>query len=699
MTERELRIREADPVASAEESKLGGWGRWIARITSPLGVLIAIPGLVTFLGLALTVSNFYAMRELGRAEAWRTLAVRAEGAEANLRAAFQQADTLLDRVAILARAHSSEANIDSLALRLHDLALARSGLKWVSVSFPDGMFLGVFMDPNRRLRVQVSRRVGSGTEMHRYDVKGDALIPKERDDLHYDPRDREFYTRAVEQRTRLWTDPYPFFSDRGTGITRAEALFDDQGALHAVITADYNLAELSGLITDSSGDVRFVAFTPDGSLLALPRADLEGLAHAPQRVRPVRFSDLRDPALRQFFETRPSGAGALQREFQAGPRRFIAVERAISAATKLDWRLAAVIDEAVLLEMANRHTRASSIVGLSVMFGAVLLSSVLAVGVNRLRNARTRAEARTRSALAEAHDLGSYQLEEAIGSGGMGQVYRARHRMLRRPAAIKLIRTDLPGIDAADMESRFEREAFSLAQLRSPHTVSILDYGKAADGRLYLVMELLDGLPLDRAIQKFGPLPAARVIPILIGVCRSLSEAHAAGLVHRDIKPSNVFLCYDGDGVERSKVIDFGLAKQPRGPALTADGSVAGTIDYMAPEQARGEAIDARADLYSLGCLGFYLLTGKVVFEAVSDVAAVLARQTDPLPSLSKSTSAWIPIELEQIILRCLAREPGFRPRSASSVAKVLLKIPVPDSHGIDPDAMRTWWEEVHSRS
>jgi serine/threonine protein kinase len=245
------------------------------------------------------------------------------------------------------------------------------------------------------------------------------------------------------------------------------------------------------------------------------------------------------------------------------------------------------------------------------------------------------------------------------------------------------------------VEARFEREARVLASLRSPNTVSVLDFGRTTDGRLFLVMELLDGLPLDRILSKYGPLPAARVIPILIGACRSLAEAHAAGIVHRDVKPANLMLCHEGDDQERVKLIDFGLVKVPLASNVTADGRVSGTPDYMAPEQARGGEVDGRTDLYALGATGFHLLTGRPVFREPSDVATLLAHQIQQPTPPSKATNNYVPLELEHLLLRCLAKEPLSRPSSAASLARALSAIELPERHRMSPQALREWWQTV----
>ncbi|HET9960395.1 MAG TPA: protein kinase [Polyangiaceae bacterium] len=669
--------------------------RVAVRLASPWTVLIGFPLVTGLVSLLLNLQSQQRLSDLGRRAALERFAQRARFAERHLGQALSQADQLLDRTRELALEHASQAPYQSFAFALRDLALSRAGLKWLSVSFPDGTFEGVFLDEADRLCFQISRVEGGRTSMQQFNFGPGSLVERARDEKFYDPRERTFYRNAVQAGHRIWTEPYPFLPDYRSGITRAEAVLAANSKLHAVITADYDITELSGLL--ESG-VRLhtptVVFTPSGSLLAVSGIHDPGLTRAPSSTRPLQFRDLKSPLLRTFFETRAGQAPAVgARSFRVGDRNHVALEHRLSLGPELDFRLAALLDEASLLDSAHRQAREGLFTSLAISLLGVLLSIGVAMGIQRLRLQRANADQRATLAIQQARELGSYRLIEPLGSGGMGEVWRAEHRMLARPAAIKLMRTDLPGVDPSVLEARFELEARTLSQLRSPNTVSVFDYGRTTDGRLFLVMELLEGLPLDKLVEKFGPQPVGRIIPMLIGVCRCLSEAHSAGLVHRDIKPANIFLCYDGEGVERVKVLDFGLAKVARGAGLTAEGSVAGTPDYMAPEQARGTAIDGRADLYALGCTAFFLLTGRPVFLEATALGTVLAHQMTAPPALTQCTSQWIPSELELLILRCLSKDPEYRPRSAASLLRALQDIRIPDAQRASAEFLREWWE------
>ncbi|HKT58636.1 MAG TPA: serine/threonine-protein kinase [Gemmatimonadales bacterium] len=276
--------------------------------------------------------------------------------------------------------------------------------------------------------------------------------------------------------------------------------------------------------------------------------------------------------------------------------------------------------------------------------------------------------------------LGSYRLGELLGSGGMGDVYLATHRMLARPAAIKLIRPEvLASSDEATAQlalTRFKREAEAAARLRSPHTVELYDFGVTENGTLYTVMELLEGMTLQALVRDHGPLPPARVVHILRQVCDSLQEAHVSGLVHRDIKPANIHVGRLGLRHDFVKVLDFGLVKsverEPNPGLATEIGLTPGTPAYMAPEASGADAVDARADIYAVGCVAYYLLTGRLVFEGTSGLQ-VMARhlQEAPVPP-SRRTEQYVPVELDHLVLACLAKEPADRPQTAAAIAAAL---------------------------
>ena len=306
--------------------------------------------------------------------------------------------------------------------------------------------------------------------------------------------------------------------------------------------------------------------------------------------------------------------------------------------------------------------------------------------------------------VSRARELGSYRLVERLGSGGMGEVWKASHRFLARPAAIKLIRPpaagDSGGAVSDQMRLRFEREAQVIAQLRSPHTVTLFDFGVAEDGAFYYAMELLDGVDADTLVKRFGPLPPERVVHVLRQMCHSLSEAESCGLVHRDIKPANIFLSRYGEDHDFVKILDFGLAKATSGQssqtstteaALTVANVVHGTPAFIAPEQALGSAdLDIRTDLYATGCVAYWLLTGQLVFTAETPMALLLAHVHTPPAAPSTKTDVPIPGALDALILSCLSKDRANRPRSARHLLQALEDLPMPERW--TDDRARTWW-------
>lgn len=270
-----------------------------------------------------------------------------------------------------------------------------------------------------------------------------------------------------------------------------------------------------------------------------------------------------------------------------------------------------------------------------------------------------------------ARQLGQYTLEAQIGEGGMGAVYRARHAMLRRPTAIKLLSPERAG---GDNIARFEREVQLTAELTHPNTVTIFDYGRTPDGTFYYAMELIDGATLDQVVKLDGPLPPGRVKHILKQAAKALTEAHARGLIHRDIKPANIMLCEQGGVLDVVKVLDFGLVKQQtarQDAAVTGDQTVVGTPMYMAPESiVDPNDVDARSDLYALGAVAYFLLAGEPVFTGKSPVE-VLGKHLheEPVP-LSERAEHPVPLALEKIVLDCLAKSRDARPPSAADLVE-----------------------------
>jgi len=273
-----------------------------------------------------------------------------------------------------------------------------------------------------------------------------------------------------------------------------------------------------------------------------------------------------------------------------------------------------------------------------------------------------------RRQVGKAFRLGAYVLEHKIGEGGMANVYLARHALLRRPTAVKILR---PERSSEQFIARFEREVKLASQLSHPNTVEIYDYGRTAEGLFYYAMEYLDGIEMHELV-KSGPVPVERAIYLLRQVCAGLAEAHAKGLVHRDIKLENLMICAHGGEFDVVKILDFGLVKNVADPStrdLTRTIKLLGTPLYMAPERFRSPGdVDARADIYSLGVVAFYLLTGRAVFEAGDDLELAQRVLNDPAPRPSEATSAPIPVELDLLVIACLEKSREDRPQRVSDL-------------------------------
>jgi len=352
------------------------------------------------------------------------------------------------------------------------------------------------------------------------------------------------------------------------------------------------------------------------------------------------------------------------------------------------WRWLPEYDLVLAAEMETAEAFAP-LWHLNTTMGILLGLLVLSVGGGLLATFRV---ARLRGRLHQLTQLGQYRLLEPIGEGGMGKVYLAEHAALKRPTAIKILSAELRSAEAV---ARFEREVTVSSRLTHPNTIEIYDYGQTDDGVLYYAMEYVDGLNLAQLVSRYGPVPAGRAIHLLTQVCGSLKEAHVKGVVHRDIKPMNVMVCCRGGLSDVVKVLDFGLAKlsEGRDTELTKATHVGGTLMYMAPERLTSpRSVDARADIYSLGGVAYYLLTGRPPFESANDLDLVhqLANVRPRRPS--DVVDAWIPVDLDRLVTECLEKSPDRRPASIDQVERRLRAI-AGEVDWTEDDASR-WWRE-----
>ncbi|HEX2876812.1 MAG TPA: serine/threonine protein kinase [Polyangiaceae bacterium] len=698
-------------------------------LASPYGILIVFPAIVVSVGLFLTLLGQRSLTASNRDLGQRRLAEQAQLVATHLRGALDSADPMLDRLSDFTLEHTPDKPKEAAAAVLLDVMQGHPGVAYVSISFTDGTFQGAYFEGGRVL-FQDSRIAQSGTTVRRFEYRGHAaLTPLDEAASQYDPRRRDFYVKASAARTRVWTRPYPFYGNHHTGVTRAAPVYLQGGAerrLHAVLTVDFDVDELSRLLRAGElADMHTLLFTGSGTLLAYPRGE-QRIAKLPLSLeQALSYRELKDPTLDAFFaKLGPNPRlGRQLLSFDVAGVGHLAALAPVSEDGSLDWTVAYLVPERVFFESLHAYGQRS--------FGIAAIAVLLALGVSvafarlvvRVRREAATAREEAKRANQAVRELGSYRLVKCLGKGGMGEVWRAEHRLLAREAAIKLIRHADGEPASKEAQERFRREAQTLAQLRSRNTIELFDYGVSSDGTFFYVMELLEGLDLESLIIKNGPQPPGRVLRLLMQACRSLGEAHQVGLVHRDIKPANLFVCRVADEVDVVKVLDFGLVRALKGDAedaeplstqavfettaatslqapldakLTRAGSVMGTPEFMAPEQALGRKLDGRADLYALGCVGYWLLTGRLVFHKNTPMMTLLAHIQEPAPSLDETVVGGVPHGLKLCIMDCLAKSPDHRPQDARALLDRLAEA----ERQLEPNQVWTeeraqaWWQK-----
>ncbi len=681
-----------------------------AALASPVGVIVIVPLLVAAVGGFMAASGQWRMRAAIDTMAEARFADQTRIAARHTEQLLGQADPLLDDFRAFLDRSGGAPPPAAIARHLTTLVQDRPGVSFLSHGLPNGDLIGVYLDDlgavrfsERRLQADGRRRL----QDFAIPAAGPLRLEREDPDCGYDARHRPFFENARERMRRTWTEPYVFFDSGVPGVTCAEPYVDPTGAFAGVISVDFNLNALSefveGLPHVSQG--RVFLFTGDGALLAYPGVREEFREDQKGHGRLLHHRDLDDPVVDAYFATQPEVASGTEEgapfRFEQGDETILAAVTPVDVGDDLDWYVGAFAPQSAFMAPARAQAVAAlRIAGLALAV-ALLIAAVFAWHIVRSRREVAQARAALRAAKKEVRELGSYRLVEKLGAGGMGEVWLAEHRMLARPAAIKLVHGEaLDGLDEAQVAAaleRFEREARVTSQLTSPYTVRLYDFGVSRDGVFFYVMELLEGLDLHDLVARYGPQGIGRTVHILWQVCSSLAEAHDAGLVHRDIKPANVFLCRQGDEADVTKVLDFGLVQaagaEPSRSGARSSQSVAGTPAFMAPEQGLDRNLDRRTDLYAVGCLGYWLLTGKTVF--VQDSAAKLMQdhvyQTPPPPS--ERVERDIPAALDQLILACLAKDPTRRPSDARTLRGLLERVPVPDDEVWDRPAAEAWWQ------
>lgn len=750
---------ESEHMATAPDVGKSDTGRVSSLLGSPRGIMILVPLLVFALGTALTVVGQIALSATSRTMARDSFVTHTTSVTHDLDNVLGQAEPLLDelsRIALAAKTLSkderkedhpvseSDPTLNAAAAEMRNLLVGRLGITQGYIAFSDGLFLSANSKKAGAVDIQVTYR----GVVRDFRFEGSRLIQTGVHPSNFDPRRRNWYAEAERTKERLWSRPYKFYFNHHTGVTRAQPLYEGE-RLFAVAGIDFDVNALTAFMAQGENPesgIQSVLFTRNGIVLAYPTA-AERLSELQEKGEIVSHQALGDPHVSSLVK-RVQHLGPLikRREllsFTSGEERMLGALRRVGAGGP-NWYVATFAAEKSVLKELYDHRQSSLLIAFLSLWFAVVLAWFLARRLLHVRRAAERAQVAAQAAQDQIRDLGSYRLVDLIGEGGMGEVWRANHRLLARDAAIKLIKTGLFGEKRqTEQRERFRREAQAIARLRSRNTVALFDYGVTPEGTLFYVMELLDGIDLSTLVRDHGPQPAERVRKILIQACNSLAEAHEAKLVHRDIKPANLFLCREAEEVDVVKVLDFGLVfeqsrslaprsspdhagelpaedgappdfdvanldtypteevagvREVSGSAPESMGRITqaehhlGTPAFMSPEQALGAPMDGRSDLYSLACVGYYLCCGKPPFHADTPVSIMLQHVEEEPPLLTELGADASP-EFALLLRECLSKSPLDRPQTAQELARRLRALG-PQPQAFDEEQARLWWRE-----
>ncbi len=521
--------------------------------------------------------------------------------------------------------------------------------------------------------------------------RGDRLEEQWERESKEPPFERPWFveSKSREAGGRHWTEPYEFLTTEDPGISVATPWGSEADGSLKVMALNLSLVELSEFTTGyrpSENGISLV-FDSENRVLGLPADE--------------RFDDDRSRIAAALTPAEKLGIPQLE----AAMKAWADLDQAddifpFRSADGQTWwagfsRIPLDDDQAIWSAILVPRTDVlGNVVRLrNLSLGGISLLGALVAGVLLFTTMRS-----IRSQMKTAMDrvsqkLGQYHIEEKIGEGGNGTVYRASHAFLRRPTALKLMNPEFARSDEA--RKRFEHEVRMTSGLSHPNTVAIYDFGRTSDGTLYYAMELLEGSTLERLVSVGGPVPANRVIHFLTQACGSLAEAHGKGLIHRDIKPSNLIVCERGGLLDVVKVVDFGLVKEiaETDGQLTQANVLVGTPFFMAPETiSRKGAAGPGSDLYALGAVAYYLLAGRHVFEGESAVQVCASHLHDRPQRPSEKAGFEIPADLEGLVLECLAKDPADRPASAEALRDALEACA--DAGTWTQEDAREWWRE-----
>ncbi|MDA3961453.1 MAG: serine/threonine protein kinase [Planctomycetota bacterium] len=683
-----------------------------SALAGPVAILILIPALVGGVGLFVTLTSFATQSRNTELAVEREFSRDAQQTADGFIAAMEQCEATLSALRSHMVLSQGEVDPSSFAHEMRAQMKGRPVVAYIGYGAENGDYVGVFVRGanNEREVVYTDRRMQPGGKTHlRESIVTDAGFDLFRDEpeYSYDPRTRPWYNKAVDHGDRIASDPYPWFDTGLIGVTIAEP-FRFGGKRLGVIEVDVNLNTLSQVVEDLStgpGGKVFV-YTAQGEVLAFPGLRQQALRNQEGQGDVPMLANLDDPVVQAYL----AGEKADRQALEVLGERFLAISRPVPVPGREPWRVVCVGS----LDQRLAAARDSVNVGLIASMAALGLATVLALffarHIVRTHVRVKRAEAEAERARKAARKIGGYHLYRILGEGGMGEVWLGEHGLLARPVAVKLVNAKFFGeMNTQEQDTtigRFEREAKTLAQLRSRNTIDIYDFGVSDTGDLFYAMELLDGMDLYDLMEKHGPQPFARVIDILIQSARSLGEAHQRKLVHRDIKPANIYLCRMAGELDVIKVLDFGMVRryantmttggEEASNRLTIQGTIEGTPSYMAPEQVEDRKdVDGRADCYALALVGYYLLSGVEPFMRETPMKSCMAQLSDEPQPVSSLALQQIPPALDELLLRCLAKDSAQRPPSMAVFIEALQSIPIDSDRSWSARKMNEWWAQI----
>lgn len=505
------------------------------------------------------------------------------------------------------------------------------------------------------------------------------------------PTERPWFTGAMQRETgtRYWTEPYEFLTTRVPGISVATRGMPEVDGAERVIAFNLELADISTMTMSLRPSPNGIAFVFDdlGRAIGLPANERYADERSIVAAELLPLEQLGIPLVElaiDAWESRDRSDAVFSFEGPGAKTWWAGLSRILLDNEHGVWS-AVLVPRSDLLGtlVTTRNLAVLGVIGTGALVAGLMFLASMRTIRRQMREVVDRIEQK----------LGQYHVEEKIGEGGNGTVYRAKHALLRRPTALKLMNPEFATSEAA--RKRFEHEVRLTSGLSHPNTISIYDFGHTDDGTLYYAMELLEGSTLDRLVRASGPLSAGRAIHLLAQACGSLAEAHAKGLIHRDIKPSNLIVCERGGEYDVVKVLDFGLVKEMAqvDGNLTQANVLIGTPFYMAPEIiSQPGAASPQSDLYALGAVGYYLVTGRQVFEGESAVEICAAHLHDEPERPSGKAGRDVPRDLEDVLLRCLAKNPADRHANAGELREALLDCEA--AYSWTAADAREWWSE-----